>query len=116
LWQDKGLHLGGSPPPRRAHQPSLPVECVVGPDRELVLVKGGKKLTVEQVERYTVRLRSNLSFRPSFSEIVDLSEVEEVDLKADEFLKLADQIDPFSTTAKRVPGPDLGAESCRPHA
>jgi hypothetical protein len=89
---------------------------VVGPDRELVLVKSGKKLTVEQVERYTVRLRSNLSFRPSFSEIVDLSEVEEVDLKADEFLKLADQIDPFSTTAKRVPGPDLGAESCRPHA
>jgi hypothetical protein len=31
---------------------------------------------------------------------VDLTEVEELDLQADEFLKLADEIDPFSPDAK----------------
>jgi hypothetical protein len=33
---------------------------------------------------------------------VDLSQVEEIDLQADEFIRLADQIDPFSTDARRA--------------
>ena len=42
------------------------------------------------------------SFQPAYAEIVDLTEVEELDLRADEFLKLADEIDPFSPDAKRA--------------
>ncbi len=44
----------------------------------------------------------NRSFNPTYAEIVDLTEVEELDLKAQEFLKLADEIDPFSLHAKRA--------------
>ena len=47
-------------------------------------------------------LRRNPLFRPNFSEIVDLTDVEEVDLQADEFLKLADVVDPFSLDSKRA--------------
>ena len=65
-------------------------------------VKFGKKLTVGDIERYAALLRANPLFRPGFSEIVDLSEVEEFDPEADEFLKLADKIDPFSIDAKRA--------------
>jgi hypothetical protein len=39
-------------------------------------------------------------FPSNYSEIVDLTKVEELDLEADEFLKLADEIDPFSPDAK----------------
>jgi len=38
----------------------------------------------------------------SYAEIVDLTEVEDLDLRADEFLKLADEVDPFSPDAKRA--------------
>jgi hypothetical protein len=44
----------------------------------------------------------NPSFVLTFSEIVDLTEVEELDLQAAEFLRLADEIDPFSPGAKRA--------------
>jgi hypothetical protein len=77
-------------------------ECVVDPGRRLVTVKFGKKLTFGDIERYANRLRLNPSFEPDYSEIVDLTEVEELDLQADEFLKLADKIDPFSPMAKRA--------------
>ena len=41
-------------------------------------------------------------FSQSYSEVVDLTDVEELDLQAEDFLKLADQIDPFSPEAKRA--------------
>jgi len=66
------------------------------------MVKFKNRLTLREIERYSVLLRSNPSFHSSFSEIVDLTEVEEIDLDADDFLKLADEIDPFSTEAKRA--------------
>jgi len=86
----------GEPFPREA------AECVVDPGRRLVTVKFGKKLTFGDIERYAKRLLLNPSFQPDYSEIIDLTEVEELDLQADEFLKLADKIDPFSPVAKRA--------------
>ena len=85
--------------PRPIH---LAAEHTVDTKRKLVIVQFRKKLTVRDVERYARLLRANPSFKPSFSEIVDLREVEEVDLQADGFLKLADEIDPFSPDAKRA--------------
>ncbi len=75
---------------------------VIDPERRLVRVRFGKKLTFEDIGRYANSLLANPSFRPNYSEVVDLREVEELDLQADEFLKLADKIDPFSPTAKRA--------------
>jgi hypothetical protein len=41
-------------------------------------------------------------FDASFSEIVDLTAVEEVDLQGNEFLNLADKVDPFSEQSRRA--------------
>jgi hypothetical protein len=57
---------------------------------------------MRDVERYAILLRANPLFRPDFSEIVDLTEVEEVSLQGEEFLRLADKVDPFSYDAKRA--------------
>jgi hypothetical protein len=81
---------------------SLAARHDVDPERRLVIVTFGKKLTVKDIERYAAILRANPIFQPAFSEIVDLSQVEEIDLQADEFIRLADQIDPFSTDARRA--------------
>jgi hypothetical protein len=77
-------------------------ECVVDAGRRLVSIKFGKTVTFSDIERYAKQLRLNPLFQPEYSEIVDLTEVEELDLQADEFLKLADKIDPFSPAAKRA--------------
>jgi hypothetical protein len=71
-------------------------------ERRTVSVKFRRKVTVRDIESYAASLRANRLFEPDFSEIVDLSEVEELDLKADEFIRLADEIDPFSVEAKRA--------------
>jgi hypothetical protein len=75
---------------------------VVDANRRLVSVKFGKKVTVADIEGYAAALRANPLFNPDFSEIVDLSHVEELDLKAEEFIRLADEVDPFSLQAKRA--------------
>ena len=76
--------------------------CVVDVERKLVVVKFGKKLTFPDLERYTAWLRASTLFQRDFSEIADLSAVEEFDLGAEDFLKLADDRDPFSHNAKRA--------------
>ena len=68
----------------------------------LVTVRFGSKLTIVDISRYASQLAANPWFRPDFSEIVDLRDVQEVDLGADDFLRLADQIDPFAPEAKRA--------------
>jgi len=78
------------------------VENVVDAAKRLVTVKFGKTLTVSDIEQYAKRLRLDPSFRTDYSEVVDLTQVEEVDLQADEFFRLADEIDPFSPAAKRA--------------
>jgi hypothetical protein len=77
-------------------------EYVVDEKNRQVVVKFGRKLTVGDIERYAKLLRLNPSFRPDYSEIVDLTAVEEIDLQAEEFLRLADEIDPFLPEARRA--------------
>ena len=88
--------------PRTLKPVSAPVQYLVDPAKKLISVKFGKKLTVGDIERYAKWLQSSPSFNPDYAEIVDLTQVEEVSLQADEFLRLADQVDPFSPGAKRA--------------
>jgi hypothetical protein len=71
-------------------------------DRRLVTVTFGPKATIQTIEDYALRLRAHPNFESSFSEITDLREVEDLDLQAEDFLKLADHVDPFSVEAKRA--------------
>ena len=71
-------------------------------ERQLVTVKFGTRVTAEEIGEYVQKLRDHPSFEPTFSEIADLTEAEEIDLQADEFLKLADEVDPYSPQAKRA--------------
>lgn len=94
-----GGELGG---PSHEPLPRLSTEYVVDAQHRRVTVKFGRKLTFKDIERYARLLRLNPSFCSTYSEIVDLTDVEELDLQAEEFLKLADKIDPFSSDAKRA--------------
>jgi len=47
-------------------------------------------------------LKADPKFRAAFAEIVDLTEVEQIDLQADDFMKLADHVDPFAPDARRA--------------
>jgi len=89
----------------RRHQPlpipSLP-HYVLDPGKRLVSVKFQRKVTVHDIEKYAASLRADPRFKPEFSEIVDLTEVAEIDLQPDEFIRLADKIDPFSENARRA--------------
>lgn len=60
------------------------------------------RLSLAEIGQYAELLRANPAFQPSFAEIADLTEVEEFELDADDFLKLADEVDPFSIDAKRA--------------
>jgi hypothetical protein len=75
---------------------------LLDPEKKYVSVRFHKKVTVRDIEKYAASLRANSLFHPDFSEIVDLSEVEELDLNAEEFIRLADEVDPFSVAAKRA--------------
>lgn len=86
----------------KAHHLKLPPQYVIDAEKRLVKVKFGAHLTVGDIQRYTLSLTANPLFRPSFSEIADLTAVEKLDLQADDFLKLADEIDPFSPEAMRA--------------
>jgi len=74
----------------------------VDAEKGLVTVTFGEKLKVCDIQRYAELLQLNPAFRPNYSEIVDLTDVEELDLQADAFLALADKIDPFSHDARRA--------------
>ena len=102
MAQDRFHPAGTSSQLRRTHHLKLAVEHVVDIKRHVVTVKFRKKLTVKDIQRYSALLRSNAEFHPNFSEIVDLTDVEEFELQADDFLKIADEVDPFSTESKRA--------------
>jgi hypothetical protein len=74
----------------------------IDPEKRLVVVTFGKRLTLAQIRQYVDALRADPSFVREFSEIADLRALQDLDLHADEFIKLADQIDPFSPDAKRA--------------
>jgi hypothetical protein len=71
-------------------------------ERQLVTVTFGNRVTAEEIGEYVQKLIAHPSFQPTFSEISDLREAGDIDLQADDFLNLADQVDPFSQEAKRA--------------
>jgi hypothetical protein len=71
-------------------------------ERQLVTVNFGTRVTAEEIGEYGQKLRDHLLFEPTFSAIADLRESEEIEPQAGEFLKLADEVDPFSPQAKRA--------------
>ena len=70
--------------------------------KQLVRVKFGERVTREEIASYASALRLHSDFRPTFAEIVDLRDATELDLQANDFLRLADDVDPFSKDAKRA--------------
>lgn len=70
--------------------------------KRIVFARFGRRVTVHDIWCYTERLKANPAFDRGFSEIVDLREVEDLELKAADFLKLADDIDCFSAEAWRA--------------
>jgi len=89
----------------------------VDKDRRLVVVKFKGSVTVQEISQYVENLVAHPHFDPSFSEITDLRAVQHFDLQANDFLILADQIDPFSLTAKRafVVQTSLQSQAARMH-
>ena len=81
---------------------STDVDFSIDKDRRLVVVKFEASVSVQEIARYVESLVAHPHFDPSFSEITDIRAVQYFDLEANDFLTLADQIDPFSLTAKRA--------------
>jgi hypothetical protein len=71
-------------------------------DHGRVYVRFAGRLTVNLIGRYTEELRKDRAFEPGWSEIVDLRNVEEIEINAEETIALADQIDPFSLSSRRA--------------
>lgn len=71
-------------------------------ERRLVVVKFEGSVSVQEIAKYAESLVAHPDCDPSFSEITDLRDVQNFDLQANDFLTLADQIDPFSLAAKRA--------------
>ena len=74
----------------------------IDPNRRMVLVRFGKTLRAQEISNYADSLRNNPLFDPSFSELVDLSKVEKLNLESEEALHLADEVDPFLPASKRA--------------
>jgi hypothetical protein len=81
---------------------SADVDFSIDKDRGLVVVRFEGNVSVQEIARYVECLVAHPDFDPSFSEITDIRAVQYFDLQANDFLTLADQIDPFSLTAKRA--------------
>lgn len=87
---------------RGTERPTISPLHLVDAEKRQVTVKFGKKLIAADVENYVAALVASHEFCPDFSEIVDLTDVEQLDLTAEDFIRLADQVDPFSIQAKRA--------------
>jgi len=70
--------------------------------KRVVSVHFEKTLNRQTIEAYAADLRSHPHFHPDFSEIVDLSRVEELELDAKQAVNLADNVDPFSLNSRRA--------------
>ena len=89
-------------PNQLSRRPGMRPEYRVIPEKRLVSVKFAKRTTEKEIAGYARALCLDPSFDPEFSEIVDLRDVEDLDLRGDEMMELADKIDPFSYQAKRA--------------
>lgn len=87
----------------KAGAPSHPeLQLTVDVQKRLVIVRIAHKVTAADLERLGRELRHHPGFESDFSEIADLTEMDDIDLKAEEMLTLADTIDPFSARARRA--------------
>lgn len=84
------------------HQKNEATEFEIDVEKCIVFARFGKKMSVDDIRSYTERLKADPAFNRTFSEIVDLRKVEDLALKAADFLKIADEIDCFSTSAWRA--------------
>lgn len=78
--------------------PDYSIDC----ERGIVSVRFGCQLGVQDIEHYAKALAADPLFRPSFSEIVDLTAVEDLQLNAASAVSLADRVDPFDLASKRA--------------
>jgi hypothetical protein len=70
--------------------------------KRLVTVRFEGAVTIDDIAKYAKQLLADRDFQPTFSEITDLREVSELNLEANDFLRLADKVDPFWPEAKRA--------------
>jgi hypothetical protein len=75
-------------------------QYVVDAEKRLVWVTYPRKVTLPDIERYVATLQADPLFDPNFSEILDLTNVEEINLSGEELVLLADKIDPFSDSRR----------------
>ncbi len=87
---------------RTRHRLQFGTEYVIDTENRVVIVKFSRVLKVSDIEHYAQDLTADPSFDPKFSEIVDLTRVEKVDLRGEEVVRLADHVDPFSFDSKRA--------------
>lgn len=78
------------------------VRFTIDGKRRTVLVRFSGRLTAADIQSYVQQLRAHPSFDPTFSEIADISEVEDIPLEVFDFMQLADHTDPFSAESKRA--------------
>jgi hypothetical protein len=98
----EAVQRGRSPGQHHGVEHNVAPVYVVEAEKKQVFVKFGKRLNVADVEKYFATLVADPAFQADFSELVDLTEVEQLNLEAEDFLRLADQVDPFLPHAKRA--------------
>ena len=74
----------------------------LSPEKRVVAVKFGKLLSVRDVKDYVAALLADPLFEPGLSEMVDLTDVKELELSSEHAMHLADLVDPFSLQSKRA--------------
>jgi hypothetical protein len=75
---------------------------ILYPEKRLVVLTLGNRVTLDLLAEYSRLLHQDPRFEPAFSEIADMRAVQEIALKADEMMRAADQVDPFSRDSKRA--------------
>jgi len=83
---------------REPNCPAYAIDCA----KRTVSVRFVNKVTARHIAAYAASLRVDPAFDSQFAEIVDLREVDEIELDAEQVLNLADEIDPFSLASKRA--------------
>jgi hypothetical protein len=84
------------------HSPTPKIQFTVDAQKRLVTVHIVQKVTAADFERLGRDLGRHPDFKDDFSELADLTEMDDIDLQAEEMLKLADRVDPFSGRARRA--------------
>ena len=84
---------------RKAHVANY---WIVDSKNRIVIAKFGGRLTIAEAEHYADDLRNNTAFDPSFSELADMTEVEDPQINYASAAQFARERDPFSHESKRA--------------